>query len=460
MQDKYMVYGYNSPTDGKFYINDFEYTYGEDYRSVKRYKEHMDAGFNVLLLQHKNEYHGEEWETCSAKKCMEEAYKAGFDKIIVGDTRLKDMCIDENLLGGTYKTEEELLKALEECTRPYRDMPGFYGVQLYDEPRWTKLKSYAQVIKGLKKLYPNIYLQCNLLPYCGIDLIASETTDDYSGYKKYLNDWLEMTELGNLTFDEYFFRKDYLQGSEGGSFMTYMLAAEACKKHNATLGTTLQSFACMSHAGLHHRHVTEPDMYFQCNMAMGFGAREIAFFTYMTKIKFTLHKESKGANDSLDGGAWINYDGTRTRLYYFGKKVLKEMQNFAPIIFKYKYNNYWMSFPKGVKHTDVLDTRRIVEPHYIDESCDIKVKNTTGVVMVTEQIKVDGTSGRMFMVENVTNLKYQVAGEVQRVTIDLGELADGAKFYYRGKQVKKNVKDGVLRLTIKNGDAIFIETVK
>ena len=316
MNDKFMVYGYNSPTDGKFYINDFEYSYGEDYRSVKRYKEYTNAGFNVLLLQHKNEYHGEEWETCSTKKCMEEAYKAGIDKIVLGDTRLKDMCIDENLLGenGTYKTEAELLKAIEDCTKPYRDMPGFYGIQLYDEPRWTKLHSYALVVKGLKKLYPNIYLQCNLLPYCGIDLIAAETTDDYSGYKKYLDDWLTMTNLGNLTFDEYFFRKDYLQGSEGGSFMTYMLAAEACKKHNAVMGATLQSFACMSHAGLHHRHVTEPDMYFQCNMAMGFGAREIAFFTYMTKIKFTLHKESKGANDSLDGGAWINHDGSRTRL--------------------------------------------------------------------------------------------------------------------------------------------------
>lgn len=457
MQDKFMVYGYNSPTDGKFYINKYEYSYGEDYRSVKRYKEHMDAGFNVLLLQHKNEYHGEEWETCSTKKCMEEAYKAGFDKIIVGDTRLKDMCIDENLLGGTYKTEDELLKAIEECTRPYRDMPGFFGVQLYDEPRWFKLKSYAEVIKGLKKLYPDIYLQCNLLPYCGIDLIAAETTDDYSGYKKYLDDWCTMTGLGNITIDEYFFRRDHLMGSEGGAFNTFILAAETCKKHNATLGMTLQSFACMSHNGLHHRHVTEPDMYFQTNLAMGFGAREIAFFTYMTKIHFNLDKDSKGANDSLDGGAWINHDGTRTRLYYFGKKVLKEMQNFAPTLFKYKYNNYWFSFPKGVKHTDVIDTRRIVNPNYMDETCPIKVKNNTGVVIVTEQVAEKGT-GKLFMVENVTNLKQQLDGEVQRVTIDLGKLADGAKFYYRSKEVKKNVKDGVLRMVLKNGDALFIET--
>ncbi|MBQ4097749.1 MAG: hypothetical protein IJC72_00430 [Clostridia bacterium] len=457
MKDQFMVYGYCSPTNGVFNINGCNYSYGEDFRSVKRYKEHKNAGFNVLLLQGGNGYHGGDWETSGGKICMEAGYKAGYDKIIIDDGRLKAMCVDDELIGGTYKDEDELLRVIEEYTKPYRDMPGFYGVQLYDEPRWAKLKSYAAVVRALKKLYPNIYLQCNLLPYCGIDLIAAETTDDYDGYKKYLDEWLTTSGSGNVTVDEYFFRRDYLMGSEGAAFNTFIIAAEACKKHNATLGLVIQSFACMSHAGLHHRHVTEPDMYFQTNLAMGFGAREIGFFTYMTKTSFILNAQSSIANDSVDGGAWINHDGSRTRLYYFGKKVLKEMQNFAPTLFKYKYNNCWFSFPKGVKHTDVLDTRRIVNPNYMDETCPIKVKNSTGVVIVTEQVAKEG-SGKIFMVENVTNLKYQLEGKVQRVTIDLGALADGAKFYYRGKEVKKNVKNGVLRLVIKNGDALFIET--
>ena len=60
-------YGYNSPSAGKYYIDDTEYFGGEDFRNVKRYKEYKNVGFNILLLQHENSYSGEPYQTSVLK---------------------------------------------------------------------------------------------------------------------------------------------------------------------------------------------------------------------------------------------------------------------------------------------------------------------------------------------------------------------------------------------------------
>ena len=90
MRKQFDFYAYTSNTAGKYYIGGVEYFYGEDFRSARRYKEYKDTGFNMLLLQHENSYSGEKFEGSACHKCMTEAYKAGLDRIIVSDTRLKN----------------------------------------------------------------------------------------------------------------------------------------------------------------------------------------------------------------------------------------------------------------------------------------------------------------------------------------------------------------------------------
>ena len=51
MRKHFDFYGYNAPTCGKYYMDDEVYTLGEDFRSVKRYKEYKNIGFNICLLQ-------------------------------------------------------------------------------------------------------------------------------------------------------------------------------------------------------------------------------------------------------------------------------------------------------------------------------------------------------------------------------------------------------------------------
>ena len=46
MRKHFDFYGYNAPTCGNIYVDGEVYNLGEDYRSVKRYKEYKSMGFN------------------------------------------------------------------------------------------------------------------------------------------------------------------------------------------------------------------------------------------------------------------------------------------------------------------------------------------------------------------------------------------------------------------------------
>ena len=220
MRKHFDFYGYNSPTSGLYYADDEIYTLGEDFRNVKRYKEYKNVGFNILLLQHENSYSGEDWDKSACKKCMENGFKAGLDRIIVSDTRLKDLCEVPVLIGenGRFTNEEEFLSYLKGCISPYMNHQGFYGVQLFDEPKYSYLDNYAKVYIGLKKIKPSIKIQANLLNMCAPKLLAENPTDVNSDYEKYLQFFLKLRELFSCGCVS---KYNIIPGHrEGGIFMT------------------------------------------------------------------------------------------------------------------------------------------------------------------------------------------------------------------------------------------------
>ena len=97
-------------------------------------------------------YGGEEFTGSACKRCMDAGYRAGIDKVIVSDTRLKELCKEKILVGenGRFGSEEEFCDYLAACVKPYMAHPAFYGVQLFDEPSFDMLESYAKVYSALK----------------------------------------------------------------------------------------------------------------------------------------------------------------------------------------------------------------------------------------------------------------------------------------------------------------------
>ncbi len=459
MRTQFDFYGYNSPTDGFYEIDGVRYFAGEDFRSAKRYKEYKDVGFNILLLQHGNSYNGEEFEGSSCQKCMTEAVKAGIDKIIVSDERLKEITEEAILIGekGRFKNEQELLDYLEYCTKPYRDKEGFFGVQLYDEPHGKYLENYGTIIRAMKKLFPNMYLQCNLLPLAGKEWLADEANDSFEAYEKYLNKYLDCSQNDNILFDEYPFRRNYLIG--GYTLRTYQTVAKICRDRKKEMRAVLQSFSFVSNGNLIHRPIIEADMYWQTNMAMGFGVREFSFFTYMPKPKFRL-KNADGAksymSESFDCATFLSRDGGRNKLYYYTKRIIKEMQSFAPIALKYAFEDCYFVFERGKSYADFSQT----EFAEVTPDSPLKTSISYGVGLVTKSQKGAST---LYMVQNLGNIKDEIDGKKPaRFTIDLNgeQAAKEIKFYYRGKEKKITARKGKINLAIKCGDAIFIEIIR
>lgn len=454
-------YGYNSPSNGEYYADGEVYTLGEDYRSVKRYKEYKNVGFNILLLQHKNTFSGEDFSLSACKKCMDEGYKAGLDRIIVSDSRLKDLCVEKKLVGegGKFATEREFYDYLDFCTKPYRNYPGFYGVQLYDEPTHEKIDATAEVYAALKKLFPKMKMQVNLMNMCVPRFLTPTPGDVREDYANYLRRFADNSGINYLMTDEYAFRRNNVISNY--TVPTFQVLANVCKEKNLEFRMVLQSFSQQGSAvdgdvmegGIAWRRVTEKDMYWQMNLAMGFGCKEYSFFTYMTK-PFLSFKGKRAVTDGVDGAAFINYDGSRTKLYGYTKRIISEVKAFENVLLSYAYNDSFFFFEDGKSYKDFEQTENAL---ISEKKCPLSVKISKGVALVTES--KGKNKAKLYMVENIRNTVEQFMHKEKPsdVVIDLGEKAESATFYFRGKPVDKKVTDGKVKLKMNCGDALFIE---
>lgn len=452
MKEQFSFYGYSSPNSGKYYVDETEYSMGEDFRTVKRYKEYKDVGFDILLLQHENSYTGEDWESSNCNLCMTRGYQAGLKKIIVSDQRLKDLCEEENLVGenGKFRTEQDLVEYLDYCTKPYREKEGFYGLQLLDEPHRKTFTSYGLVVRNLKKVVPNAYFQNNLYTIVELKTLSPTQTDQFLAYDEYLNTFLDEVQTPYLCFDDYPFRVRYIIG--GNTLRANQMVAEVCKKRGIEMQSVVQSHCWLTKGRMVVRRVTEPDMRWQMNMMMGLGVREFGFFTYFTRHAVRL--EGGISTCGVDGTALINRDGSRTKLYYVAKKIIKEMQAFAPVILSHEYDNNYLFFGEGQSAQDFEWTAKAI----VNTDCPIGVKPDKGITFVTKMNGQDGKSV-LYMVENLGNIKDEFDGaKPQRVKIDLGCL-DGVEVnvYRRGKKIEKKMVNGKFTQVLRVGDAIFIE---
>ncbi len=462
MREHFDFYGYNSPTSGLYYVDDEVYTLGEDYRNVKRYKEYKNVGFNILLLQHENSYSGEDFKTSACKKCMDNGYKAGIDKVIVSDTRLKKLCEEGELIGenGRFKTENEFSEYLKACIAPYSDHPAFYGVQLFDEPQISYLYNYSKVYRGLKAVKPDIAIQANLLNLCAPARIAYNPSGVYKDYENYLKYFLEQSNADYLMTDEYAFRRNNTISPY--TIPTYQILAKVCREKGMEMRLVMQSFSQEGNVvdngvmdgGVSWRRITEKDMYWQMNLALGFGCKEFSFFTYFTKT----HKNfigKRAVSDGIDGAAMVNLDGTRTKLYYSVKKIIKQIKDFEPVIINYDFykDYYFCSAGKNIKDYEQTSLIEI-----INEKCPISVDVDDGLICVCEMRKKD--DGKMFMIENVSNPINQLLykKKANAVRVDLSELSEKV-IYKNGKIVDLPTENGCLKLKMNCGDAIFIEEI-
>lgn len=359
------AYGYSGPNPGYWTLDDERIDLGEDFRTVERFKEYKEAGFNIYLPGHDvsiNSGDQEKWAQESVY--VDRAYEAGL-KTILNDQRLQSLSMNGGTLIGVddpetdvveeykFASEDELDAYVAECLELYKDHPGFYGLMLGDEPRWWHVQSYGEMYRALKRVAPDIYLQYNLLPtvstmgqmdelFLPVEGKEFNTFEEemLARFEQYLNSFLDvMPGIEYLQYDDYPMRSGYINDLY---IPTLQVAAKVAKERGIQLKIVSQTFAMRWNGELNQRTVNEKDARWLNNMLIGFGVKEISYFTYWTKS----YNKTDGEL-FIDGASFVTRAGEKTDIYYFMQKIIAENQKFAPTVlnFDYQGSNAYVNAP-------------------------------------------------------------------------------------------------------------------
>ena len=339
---KFGLYGYAPPMNYALEIDGYKTAPIEDFRTVERYKEYKETGFNILLAQTSCTYMGEEWESSDAKMVMDRAYKAGIEKIILLDERLRGLSSTENGLIGEekpFQTQKELEAYVAECMEPYKAHPAFYGVQLKDEPRSSMFEAIGQIYKAVKKVKPDAFIQCNLFPLVVLGATNAmypnpDGGDLYDRFKDYLCAFIDATGADYIMYDNYPILEDKGYGTVFYRmyFRGLQIAAQVCKERGVKFYFVMQAYGYRVNGEPNHRLPNEAEIFYQINALLGFGVKQIAYFTYWTKTTNDTRGESYP-----DGMAMMKRNGEKTPVYGYVQKANAMVQTLAPVIANFEY---------------------------------------------------------------------------------------------------------------------------
>ncbi len=355
MNKFFMLYGYSSGTDGTYFSGPRLFTQNKDFRTEEHFKYYRENGFNTLLLGGNDPYYGETWEMSQTKLNMDNAYKAGIDKIIVYDKRIFDYseCKD-GIIGEDkdFKDEKQLEDFVSFCIKDYKKHPAFYGLMLVDEPRWFQLKALSQVIKAINKVDPEIFIHNNILPYYpGHGTLFVENfdgKDEAEAYRQYVADYLDATGMPYLMYDSYpmrlepkvgyFIREEHLLGLQ--------IAADEVKSRGRDFYFVCQTMAFYAHDKIVYRAPNEEEMYWQINCVLAFGIKSIGYFTYWRK------QRNSDLEYFVDGTSCMTQDGQKTPLYYSLQKIHNELAEISDYLLDcvYEESDYFANLDVLPEH--------------------------------------------------------------------------------------------------------------
>ena len=238
----------------------------------------------------------------------------------------------------------------------YKDHPAFYGVMLADEPSYHNAYCYSEIYQSIKRVMPECYVQYNLLPmevdtaaieryYTGVENENATSAQIEAAYRQYVELFLDAMGTDYIQYDDYPF-KSATDGMwfwetttpyvDTTSLRNIQLVAEIAKERGLAVKVVTQSCVMKkggSNGDVLIRQITENDARWLNNYLMGFGVKQINYFTYWTK-----HSNSSSGEYFEDNGSFVNRDGTTTAVYGFMKTIMADNTKFAPTISHFDYN--------------------------------------------------------------------------------------------------------------------------
>ena len=470
-------YGYSSASNGEWSIDGTKYTAGEDFRTVERIKEYKDAGMSIYFPQHQGAMReGVDFETSDAKKALDDALEAGIDKVILNDLRIQSLSKPakdkaNGLIGEDkqFESEEALDAKIAEWMAPYRDHEAFYGIMLGDEPFYYHTENYGQIYRAVKRVCPEAFIQYNLNPITAgtgtqkvdgkemrnIDVRFPALVEGDEGYgaplnsdeeliaryKKYIRGFMDATGAKYIQYDQYPMRSS--EKLDEYYFLGLQVVAELVKEYDAEFLFVTQTYGQTD--GVTPRMLSQEDLYWLNNGLVGFGIKQISYFTYWTK-------SDNNTEHFIDGNSFITWYGERTNIYYWMKQIMAEEQKLAPTIlnFEYQTSKIFMTQPTTFNSSYAMRTI---------ETADFKVLKDVNVnkeVALVTELYDEATGNYMYMVQNIVDTIHKGSKAFQTTTVTFDQQYTHAVVFVKGEKTVKKLDNGTLTLKHKPGEATYI----
>lgn len=327
------IAAYTPPPNGTVTVDGAVVHTYESFQTIERYREYRDCGFTEILFAGEDKYTGELFETSKLKKMLDMA----------ADTDLKAVVFDERLLSLTVNAKQSILQEffggdkqkfyayVRECMREYAEHSAFYGISVLDEPKYDKRNVFAELCAAMHAVYPKCFVMTCLLPCIQDQGLAENAfgtgvSDRWGAYRRYLAAFA--SSLGYVHYDCYPF--GFWEGKNvvAHKFIRNMQeAALTAKTCGVPFHMTVQSFSSGEHDEL--RHLDGQDLSWQTDLALGFGASKIYYFTYW---RFCTRSAANNTSAIMDD------DGTKL-LYDAAQANNKAVQDTARYVTGYVYES-------------------------------------------------------------------------------------------------------------------------
>ncbi|MCQ2742458.1 MAG: hypothetical protein MJ239_04075 [Bacilli bacterium] len=461
---QFMTFGYSSPTDGMYLIDDVEYQVGKDFRTLEHYLEYKECGLNTMMLQSYFAYEGKEpWEESLAKRMMDLCLQAGIKKCIITDRRLHQMSASSESLvgeGKRFATQEDLNAYVATCMEDYVKHPAFLGLLINDEPRHWTLPAFGQIYRAIKAYCPDAYIEANLLPYmtyCQVrDFYCDheEGVDLEEGYERYMKKFCDCSGADKLLTDDYPFMADRIPFRMLDEHIRCVqIIADYCAAHNLRFEAVAQTFSGSANGGKNPWWApqTFDTMQWQLNLYLAMGVKVFSYFTYWRK-----QCNRRDGEWYYNGTSFMTQEGEKTSLWYVMKEIHEEMQKFAPTMYDFKYRA--STYIVGEDATKELYYFKNVKQEELEIIDWKKVTcNEDAIVVLTELVNEE-TGDHMIAVMNANNPYLATTGRDvdTNFEIDFGKEFKGLTVHYRGESRVVNLEDGKYRGHLKAGYAEYL----
>ena len=307
------IAAYTPPPNGTVTVDGAVVHTYESFQTIERYREYRDCGFTEILFAGEDKYTGELFETSKLKKMLDMA----------ADTDLKAVVFDERLLSLTVNAKQSILQEffggdkqkfyayVRECMREYAEHSAFYGISVLDEPKYDKRNVFAELCAAMHAVYPKCFVMTCLLPCIQDQGLAENAfgtgvSDRWGAYRRYLAAFA--SSLGYVHYDCYPF--GFWEGKNvvAHKFIRNMQeAALTAKTCGVPFHMTVQSLSSGEHDEL--RHLDGQDLSWQTDLALGFGASKIYYFTYW---RFCTRSAANNTSAIMeDDGTKLLYDAAQ-----------------------------------------------------------------------------------------------------------------------------------------------------